>query len=148
MAPIMGGLKNLYNIRDWWFDRIVSYLMFGEWKVVIKNFKESKSKREKALLGMTDPDTNTIFLDLKYGTPRILVHEMGHVIFGDLLDEEARNKPKNLLKGLRGSQKFERWSELRILEWEKCFAESLSAEQRKILQFFIDEAMIEYEKGR
>lgn len=134
------ALKNLYFLRDWLFSRLVWFLIDGTWKVEIKDFKGSQKKSERCLLGLMDPDTNTIFLDKHGGTPAILVHELGHIIFQDILDEEVRGKPKKFLKNIKGRRKFEKWSELRVKEWERYFTRSLSRGQVRVLQFFIDEA--------
>lgn len=126
--------------RDWFFDRMIWVLMSGEWVVKIKDFKNSKNKKCRNLLGLTvpneDKDGGTIYLDKIRGTPRILVHELGHVVLGDILDAEATEKNKT-------KRQIEKWTEDEVLIFEKRFYGCLSNRQTDVLKVFIARAKID-----
>ncbi len=128
-----------FMFRDWFFDRLIWVLMNGEWVVKIKDFKNSKNKKERCLFGLTVPDEDKggiIYLDKTKGTPRILVHELGHILFGDILDAEATGKKKT-------KKQIEEWTEDEVLAFEKLFYECLSAKQIGVLKVFIARARID-----
>lgn len=119
-------------LRDWLFERMVEFLIRDEFPVVVIDFKNLLDKNKAGLLGLTDYEMEKIFLNVEGGAiPKILIHELGHIFFDDIVDDEARAKTE---KGKR-----EEWSEDRIYEFENCFYASLTQGQIKILQNFIDE---------
>lgn len=129
------------TFRDWFFERIVWVIRSGEWVIKIKDFKNSKNKKERELFGLTDPHSDKeggiIYLDKKRGTPRILVHELCHVVLGDMLDDEATNKKKT-------SKQIKKWVEIQVLIFEKLFYECLTSRQKSTLKIFIDRAKIDF----
>jgi len=122
---------------DWVFERLVWVLVSEKWVVKIRNFKESKNKYEQNYWGLTVPDEEggggVIYLDRNYGTPKILIHELCHAVFGDILDDEARDRNKT-------KKEIDEWSEYQTLMFEDYFYECLSARQKKILKTFVDRA--------
>ncbi len=131
--------SNLF--RDWFFERLIWALMSGEWTVEIQDFKNSRNKRERELFGSADPhedkEGGIIYLDKKRGTLAILVHELGHVLLGEILDSEATYKN-------RTKKQIEKWTEEQVLIFEKVFYSCLSVKQKKTLKVFIDRAMIDF----
>ncbi len=115
--------------------------MSGEWVVKIQDFKNSKNKKERSLFGLTAPNEDKeggiIYLDKVRGTPRILIHELGHIVLGDILDLEATEKNKT-------KRQIEKWTEDEVLIFEKLFYECLSARQVDILKVFIARARIDH----
>jgi hypothetical protein len=132
MSPVM--------FRNWFFERLIWILVSGEWVIKIKDFKNSKKRKERELFGLAVPsldgDGGIIYLDMKRGTPRILIHELGHVVLGDILDLEATDKNKT-------TKKIDEWTEDQVLLFEELFYKCLSAKQRQILKTFIDMAKID-----
>lgn len=130
--------------RDWFFDRLIWVLISGEWKVKIKDFKNSKNKKEREFFGWTDfhsdKEGGVIYLDKSGGTPRILVHELGHVVLGDIFDNEAQYKN-------RTEKEIEEWTESQVLVFEQLFYRCLSVKQKRILKVFIDKARIEFNRS-
>ena len=126
-------------VVEWLFERMICFLAYGDWEVKIYDFKNSKCRRERKTVGLTDFDKETIYLDKTDGGSDVLIHELGHIFFQDLLDNEVRNMPKRLLKPHKN---FDRWVEFRILEWEAAFFKRLSKKQVGILEFFIKNAGI------
>ena len=130
------------RFRDWFFDRLIWNILSGLWVVKIKDFKKSKKKSERCFWGQMVPDEKdeeggTIYLDVDKGTPRVLLHELGHVFFNDVLDTEARDKNKTV-------KKIEEWGENQILLFERRFFFCLTVQQIRILKSFIDLAQAEY----
>lgn len=132
-----------YGFRDWFFDRLIWVLISGEWAIKIKDFKNSNNKRECDLFGLASPHSDKeggiIYLDKKRGTPRILIHELGHVVLGDILDDESRDKNKT-------TRKIDQWTENQVLLFESLFYSCLSRRQAAILKVFIDRARIDLRK--
>jgi len=142
----------LSGFRDWLFDLLMDYLVNSGWIIVIRDFKKSKERSERDIIGLTDCQEEIIYLDKDDGTPRILVHEICHFALGITLDKMAQNLPWKDLKKVKGklrTNKQFRWEELRTQEFEKLFYRSLSKRQIKILEGFVDEAHKRYreEKG-
>lgn len=129
-----------FVFRDWFFDRLIWVLMNGEWIVKIKDFKNSRNKKEQLLFGLTVPNEDkeggVIYLDKTRGTPRILIHELGHIVLGDILDSEATEKKKT-------TKQIDKWTEDQVLTFEKLFYECLSVRQKDILKVFIARARID-----
>lgn len=44
-----------FLFRDWFFDRLIWTLMSGEWIIKIRDFKNSRNKKERNLFGLTVP---------------------------------------------------------------------------------------------
>jgi len=132
--------KSHAPFRDWWFQRAMLFLSNSAWKVVVTDFRKSKNKDERSYWGCVDLEDEVIYLDRRHAHAKILVHEIGHVLLDELLDDEARSRPKKDLAKIKNPDKFFRYGELRILEWEACFYNSLSGRQKKMLQSFIDNA--------
>lgn len=128
---------------EWLFQRIVCILFQSDWVIEIKNYRKSKKKADRDTLGTADFSKETIYLDVKLGTPKILIHELGHVIFGDMLYDEASSQPKGRLKK-DGVNDFDGWEEMRVIEFEEYFFRMLTKEQIQILQHVIDEAKTRY----
>ncbi len=128
--------KSRNHPRDWLFDRMINFLMRSGWRIKIVDFRGSKLKKERNMIGLTDWNTETIYLDKNKGGPSVLVHELGHVLFQEFLDDEARN----MSKAERLNQSYDKWCELRVLEWEKYFFQSLAKEHIDVLRSFINEA--------
>ena len=130
--------RNLFRV--WFFDRMIWILLNNEWTIKIKDFKNSKNKRYNNLFGLTDPyqdkEGGIIYLDKQRGTPRILIHELGHIILGDILDNEATQKYKT-------AKRINRWAEDQVLVFESSFYSSLSVAQIKVLKNFIERAKID-----
>lgn len=129
------------TFRDWFFERLIWVLRSGEWVVRIKDFKNSKNKKERELLGLTDPysdkEGGTIYLDKESGTSRILIHELCHVVLGDILDNEATSKKKT-------SKQINKWVEEQALIFEKLFYGCLTSRHKATLKIFIDRAKIDF----
>lgn len=136
----MRRATNLHKVRNWIFERFAGFLMHGDWELKIRNFKKAKKKSERNLTGLCDFEKKAIYLDVDNALPLVLAHELCHAFFQDFLEDEARNQPKRNIKRLKGTRKFDRWVELRVYEWERCFIKSLSKDQIEILQFIIDQA--------
>ena len=117
---------------------MAAVLLNGDWVIVIKDFSKSTKRNERKFIGLTVFESKTIFLDEKSGNLLVLCHELGHVVFQDILLQEARRSAKIEMRRLKGRGKIEKWVEDRAEEWEKCFLDSLDAGQKKILQMFID----------
>ena len=126
--------------RDWFFDRMIWILLNGEWTIKIKDFKNSKNKRYNNLFGLTDPyqdkEGGIIYLDKQRGIPRILIHELGHIILGNILDNEATQRYQT-------AKRINRWAEDQVLVFESSFYSSLSVAQIKVLKNFIERAKID-----
>ncbi len=122
-----------FLLRDWIFERMVEFLIRGEFEVDVVDFEKLPDLRDRELLGLTDYEKNKIFLNIKGGaTYEILIHELGHVFFDDMVDDEARELDKK-------ENEKAIWSEDRILEFEDRFCASLTRGQKKAIQDFIDE---------
>ena len=135
----------LRKFRDWLFNLLIDYFVNSGWVIVIKDFKNSQKKKDQVLLGETNYEDQTIYLDkdLRRGTPKILVHEICHFALGTVLEGASGKLPWKDLKKIRGRHRADKefeWRELRTLEFERVFYNSLTARQIKILQDFIDEA--------
>jgi len=132
---------NAISFRDWFFDRLIWVLVSGEWVIKIRDFKNSRNKKERNILGLTvynpNEDGGIIYLDETRGTARVLIHELGHVVLGDIIDVEARDKNKT-------AKKIEIWSEEQVLTFESLFYSCLSVKQKKILRTFIDRAKVDF----
>ena len=132
------------RFRDWIFERLMWVLINGEWVVKIKDFKNSKNKKERSIFGLVDQhedkEGGIIYLDKTRGTPKILVHELGHVLFGDILDREAIDKNKT-------AGQIDKWTENEVLIFERVFYGSLSKEQISALKVFITKARIEFKRN-
>lgn len=128
---------SFFGFRDWFFDRLIWVIVSGEWLIKIKDFKNSKNKTERYLFGLMDPypdkEGGVIYLDKTRGTPRILIHELGHVVLGDILDAESTQKNST-------EKQINKWIEDEVVNFERMFYECLSVEQKKILKTFIAKA--------
>jgi len=128
------------RFRDWIFERLIWILINGEWTVKIKDFKKEKDRRERCVFGLVDEyedkEGGIIYLDKTRGTTRILVHELGHILFGDILDREATDKNKT-------AGRIDKWTENEVLIFERVFYESLSREQITALKAFITKARLQ-----
>ena len=101
------------------------------------------------IIGLTDYQKEIIYLDKSEGTPRILVHEIGHFALGIILEKMALNMSWKDLKKVKGKSRTDKlfiWEELMVLDFEKLFYRSLSKRQIATLQGFVDEARERYEK--
>ena len=139
-------VRKYHNFHSWLFDILVEFFVNSGWIIVVKDFK--KSKKEKCYLGLTDYKKRTIFLDIDDGTPEILIHELGHLVLGLILDRMARKLPWKDLKNIKGKDKAEKyfnWEEIQIVEYTRLFYHCLSKRQIKILQYFIDDAKDRYQ---
>lgn len=130
--------------HEWFFDRLIWPVLSGKWTVKIRDFKHSKEKEERNILGLTaqnnDEEGGIIYLDIKHGTSKVLIHELGHVLLGEILDDEARDKNET-------TEKVDKWVESYILTFEKYFFSCLSSKQKRILKVFIDKAKVEYDNS-
>ena len=129
--------------RDWIFERLIWVLVSERWVVKITNLKESKNKYEQDYLGLMVPNEEeggVIYIDRNGGTPKILIHELCHAVFGDILDDEGRDKNKT-------KREIYEWSECQVLMFEDYFYACLSAKQKKILKTFIDRAKIDHARN-
>lgn len=122
----------VYFLRDWLFERMIDFLVFGDFEVKISDFKNSADPYKRDLCGLTDYGRKIIFLDAERGTSKILVHELGHVFFNKAIEVPARSAIGSK-EGALG------WGEERINEFEDYFYASLTKKQKTILQNFIDE---------
>jgi DMSO/TMAO reductase YedYZ molybdopterin-dependent catalytic subunit len=132
--------KYLLLTRDWLFDRLINLLVSDEWELKIVDFKKSKKRDKRNNLGLTDPESRIISLDIDGGTPRILIHELGHAIFEEPLEDEKHWQ--NQVNPEGENRSFFDWEELKTLEFEKYFYNSLSKNQIQVLKDFITEAHI------
>lgn len=142
--------RSLNCFRDWFFELLIEYLVNSDWVIVIEDFKKSEKKSERDNLGLTNYQEQIIYLDKDDGTPKTLVHELCHFALGSVLEKMSKNLPRKRLKQIKGkswAKKQFRWGELRTQEFEKYFYHSLSKRQIKILQGFIDEAMVRYREN-
>lgn len=122
-----------FLLRDWIFERVVEFLIRGDFEVVIVDLEKLFGLKDCKLLGLTDYEKNRIFLDINDGASyEVLIHELGHVFFDDMVDDEARELDAT------ENEKTD-WSEDRILEFEDRFCASLTRGQKKTIQDFIDE---------
>ncbi len=132
-----------FMFRDWFFERLIWCLVSESWVVKIKDFKKSKKKSERKFFGLSEPkdeDDSTegiIYLDIDHATPRILVHELGHVILGETLYIEARERNKT-------EKKINEWAEDQVMIFERYFFECLTKQQKRALKVFVDRAQIEF----
>lgn len=143
--------KSLYWFRDWLFNLLMDYFINSGWIIIIKDFKNSKKRSKRLIIGLTDYRKEIIYLDIDDGTPRILIHELCHFALGIVLEKMARSIPWKDLKKVRGKHRANRefvWEELRTEEFEKHFYRSLSKRQIIILRGFIDEAQKRYRKDK
>src|SRR3989344_969619 len=135
--------QSLRKFRDWLFNLLVDYFVNSGWVVAIKDFKNSEKRKERKYLGLTDYEDDIIYLDKELGTPKVLVHEICHFGLVTVLEKMSENLPWKELKKVKGrfrtNKEFE-WRELKTLEFEELFYNSLTSRQIKILQDFIDEA--------
>jgi len=142
--------QSLRKFRDWLFYLLIDYLVNSGWIIVIKDFKRSEKRSEKDYLGLTDYENKIIYLDKDRGTPSVLVHELCHFGLRTVLDEMSERLPWKELKKVKGKRRADKefeWRELRTLEFEMFFYNSLTKRQIKILQDFIGEARARYEDG-
>lgn len=130
--------QSLRGLRDWLFGRMVAVLLNGDWMIIIEDFSKSKKRSERKYVGLTNFNCKTIFLDQKDGDLLILCHELGHVVFQDILIQEGIGSAKIEINKLKGKNKIIKWTEGRVWEWAKYFRDSLDAGQKEILQMFID----------
>lgn len=138
--------RSLYKFRDWLFNLLIDYLVNSGWVIVIEDFKRSEKRRRREYIGLTDYKDKIIYLDKFYGTPKTLVHEICHFALGIIFEKMANNLPRRELRMIKRkcnglSKKFQ-WEELRTIEFENLFYNSLTKRQIKILQGFIDEARV------
>ena len=141
--------QSLFKFRDWLFDLLMDYLVNSGWIIVIKDFKKSEKRNDKNNLGQISDTEEVIYLDKIGGTPKILVHELCHFGLGAVQEKMSEKLPWKELKKVKGkcrSDKEFEWRELRTLEFEKLFYNSLDKRQIKILQSFIDEARDRYKE--
>ena len=127
-------------LQNWLFDRILLFLRDSDWRLVVTNFRKSKRKSERRHLGLTEFTKKKISLDKRYAKPRILIHELGHIFFRWVIFDESINLPQSEMRRMRSYHKTRKYQELRVLEWERAFSESLTKEQLKLLQKIIDDA--------
>lgn len=126
-----GKRHGAYFLRDWFFERMIDFLVFGDFEVKISDFKNSADPYKRDLCGLTDYEKRIIFLDAERGTPKILVHELGHVFFDKAIEDPARSAIGSK-EGALG------WGEERINEFEDYFYASLTKKQKTILGNLID----------
>lgn len=131
--------KQLRLARDWIFDRMVSILN-GQWTLEVKDLRKSRDKDDRWSAGITDHEDQVITLDQADGSERVLVHELGHVLFDPFLEEEARLAVPYLGKNKKTQNERFGWTEDRIHEFEEYFYNSLLPRQLAILRTFIREA--------
>ncbi|OGN09556.1 MAG: hypothetical protein A3J46_02225 [Candidatus Yanofskybacteria bacterium RIFCSPHIGHO2_02_FULL_41_11] len=135
--------QSLYKFRDWFFNLLIDSLVNSGWKIVVKDFKKFEKRKERKCLGLTDYVNKIIYIDKNRGTPKVLIHEIGHFALGIPLEKMAENLPWKDLKKVKGRHRLDKqfeWDELRTEEFEELFYGSLTKRQIKILQGFIDEA--------
>src|SRR3989344_639608 len=139
--------RSLYKFRDWFFYLLMEHFVNSGWIIIIKDFKKSEKRSDRLTLGEIDQEDETIYLDKKRGTPKVLIHELCHFGLGAILEKMSEIVPWQDLKKVKGrvrtNKEFE-WRELRTLEFEKFFYRSLNKRQIKTLQGFIDEAIERY----
>jgi len=144
------GQQSLCGFRNWLFNLLIDFLVNSGWVIVIKNFEKSEKETERNYLGLTDYKNETIFLDRKGGTPRILIHELCHFALGvSVLEEMAKNLPFKEIRKIKGKKRTNKefeWVELKTQEFERLFYYSLTKKQVKTLRGFIDEAMVRYKQ--
>ena len=131
----------IYLFRDWFFDLLLDYFIKSGWAILIKDFKRSKNKRERCYFGLTNYREKIVYLDKFHATPRILVHELGHMALGDLLENYSKVQPKSELQKLQVKKlrhKRREWAELETMDFERLFFKSLTKQQISILKDLIN----------
>lgn len=119
-------------LRDWLFERLIGFLLRGEWTAEIKNLKYSKDPNDRKCAGFIDYDKGGVCFDAERLTVEVLVHELGHLFFGEFLYDEAAQA------GV-GYKKRWIWDEEKIMEFTDCFMASLTGKQTKTLQKFVNQ---------
>jgi len=147
----IGGvsMSRTHLFRDWLFDLLVDFFVHSGWKIVIKDFRNSKDRKRKNYFGLTEYGRKVIYLDKNHSTPRILIHELCHFAFEDLLDKISKVQPRCVIRELKGKtyrRKRGEWIEIRVLEFEKLFFGSLTQYQIKTLRGIIRLAKRESKK--
>ncbi len=139
----------LCRFRDWLFDLLIDYLVNSSWTIVIRDFKKSEKRSERDYVGLISDVNRVIYLDKDGGTPRILIHELCHFGLGTVFEKMSGDLPWKKIKKMKGRRRTNKefkWRELRTLDFEKLFYNSLNKRQIQILQSFISEAKERYKQ--
>ena len=142
-------LRSLCGFRDWLFERMVDAFVNSGWIVKMVDFKNQEIEKYKDKVGLAVFKSKIIYLDTRWGTPRILLHELCHFSFRDFFITAAQDLPWKEMKKVAGRSRADKeynWDELRTREFEKLFFPCLTRRQIKILREFIDEAKERYKK--
>jgi hypothetical protein len=119
------------------------------WIIKIIDFRNQEVRKYKNKIGLVVFDSKIIYLDVRKGTPQILLHELCHFSFRDFFVAAAQDLSWKEIKKVAGRSREDKefnWDELRTREFEKLFFPCLNRRQVKILQEFIDEAQERYKK--
>lgn len=125
--------NNLIFLRDWIFERIVNFLAREGENIIIKKLKYSSDKNDRKCTGYVDYDNEKIYFDAERLTSTEIVHEFTHLIFGELLFDEADQQGA----GANYSKRWN-WDEDRTKEFTSFFLSSLTNRQVAVLQKFVD----------
>ena len=91
----------LYKFRGWLFERMVDAFVNSGWIIKIIDFRNQEVKKYKDKVGLTVFNSKIIYLDVREGAPRILLHELGHFSFRDFFTTAAQDLPWKEMAGLR-----------------------------------------------
>lgn len=124
--------KNAFLLKNWFFERLTGFLLRGEWIAEIKNLKYSKDSNDRKCAGFIDYDKGGVYLDAERLTLEVIVHELGHLFFGEFLYDEAAQAGASYKKRWI-------WDEEKIMEFTDYFMASLTGKQIKTLQKFVNQ---------
>src|SRR3989344_7357346 len=122
----------LYKFRGWLFERMVDAFVNSGWIIKIIDFRNQEVKKYKDKVGLTVFNSKIIYLDVREGAPRILLHELGHFSFRDFFTTAAHDLPWKEIKKVSGRSREDKeynWDELRTGEFEELFFPCLSRRQ-------------------
>ncbi len=144
-------MRKGHKFHSWLFELLMEFFVNSGWVLVIKDFKKSKIIKERNYTGLTNYGSKTIYLDIDDGTPRILIHELGHLVLCTVWERAAAKIPWKELKKVRGrgrKKKEFNWEEDKVIEFTDLYYRLLDKHQIKILQGFIDESRVRYEEKK
>lgn len=130
------------TLGDWLFERLIRILCGNTWTIETRHFHKGNSLEkpdEKCIVCEVDTTEHLLVINPVRATPKDLLHEFGHILFdGDtenILYDEACEKWQRQYE----YDKREDWIELKVQEFAEIFFETLSPEQLKILEDFLED---------
>jgi hypothetical protein len=136
------GRKGLIMIKDWLFDRMAEVLEGGKWKLrVVKTRKFFRRRDYRESAGLTYFPRRTIYLDRKYATVEVLLHECAHALFSRTMFYASIHRGMS-------SNSAARYEERKTENLENILASLLTPRQRRRLEKHISRAEKKYRREK